>query len=82
MIFISCAGCVTVTELPLTEGLTKQRIIQRWGRNPDKISTKQNDLKYGADELWIYIYSDGSDDRFYFKDGLPIRKEHVTYDVL
>ena len=83
VIFISCIGCVTVEEVPLTEGLTKEKLIQRWGRNPDKISTRGNDLKYGADELWIYKYPGGSSqDRFYFKNGLPIKKEHVGYDVL
>lgn len=74
-------GCVTVEERPLTEGLTKIKIQQSWKRKPDKVyHANANKLKYGADELWEYEYSGGGDvDRFYFKDSVLIKEEHLTY---
>lgn len=72
-------GCAGVTELAPTHGLTKDRIIAAWKREPDRIFTNGRNLKYGADEVWVYIYPDSDEDRFYFKDDVLIREENITY---
>lgn len=67
--------------MPVTSGLTKEEITQAWRREPDKVY--YNPKKYNADELWIYKYPGGSqEDRFYFRQDILIKEEHVTYDVL
>ncbi len=78
LILWNCIGCVTIKELPPSEGLTKQKIEQAWGRKPDKVYATPNKLNYGADELWIYKYPGGNQDRFYFKDEVLIKEEELT----
>ena len=68
-----------IKELPPSPGLTKEKIVKGWNRNPNKISKRERDLKYGADEVWIYKYHNSDEDRFYFKDGVLIREEEVSY---
>ena len=73
-------GCASMTkELPPSPGLTKEKIVKGWNRNPDRILKGKKDLKYGADEVWIYKYPDSDEDCFYFKDGVLIKEEEVSY---
>lgn len=73
-------GCVTIEERPILEGMVnKVSIRQLWGRKPDRV--QYGHLKYGADELWEYEYEGSNIDRYYFKNGSLIKREHVSYDT-
>lgn len=72
-----CAGMIK--GLPPSPGLTKEKIVRGWNRDPDKILTGKKYLKYGADEVWIYKYPTSDEDRFYFKDGVLIKEEEISY---
>ena len=81
-ILMNCSGCVTLKEMPALEGQSKISIQQGWEREPDKIYYNSDKLKYGADELWIYVYPGGDEARYYFKDDILIKREEVSYATL
>lgn len=60
---------------------SRDRIEREWGA-PYKIYRESSQLKYGADELWVYRYPDTSSEgvlyNLYFKDGSLIRWDNVV----
>jgi len=89
MISIICSqlllsGCETIVHVDdLSNNQTKSEIMQSMGK-PIKIYTDASNLKYGADELWIYrdYQGHGEDYLFYFKNGVVIKSESKSYATL
>ncbi len=78
---ILIAGCATIEQVSLPKAKSRAEIINAWGQ-PNKIYTHPDKLKYGADEIFIYVYPDGSEDYLYLKEGIIIKRELKLHDVL
>jgi len=55
--------------------------------SPTSISTNAKDLKYGADEVWIYKSPEPGhpslvEERLYFQHEILIKREGITVDAL
>lgn len=81
---LSGCGATEVNNVPIPSMLinaSRDKIEREWGA-PYKIYRKSHQLKYGADELWVYRYPDTSSEgvfyNLYFKDGYLIRWDNVV----
>lgn len=86
LISIVSVGCSTVWNDPLPDESNRSQtaIYKIWGP-PSKIITDIKQLKYDSDEIWSYKVTDNislAEERFYFKNKVLIKKEHVTRDGL
>jgi hypothetical protein len=65
--------------------MTKEEIRNMWGE-PYKISREPSQLKYGADEVWLYHPKSSKNpvdsSYFYFKDGIVINQEDRWWEAL
>lgn len=84
---ITTLGCATTWDYPLPDASQRKKteVIKIWG-HPTKVSTDPKDLKYGADEVWIYKnpepgYPSLAEERLYFQDGILIKREGITLDA-
>lgn len=73
------AGCATLEQTSLPKVRSRAEIINTWGQ-PNKIYTHLSKLKYGADEVFVYVYPDGTEDYLYLKDGIVIKREVTSYE--
>lgn len=85
-ILTSCIGCATVWDYPLPplSQRTKVEVLKIWGE-PNSICIDSSELKYGADEVWIYKNPEPGhpslrEEKLYFKKDIIIKREGVTLD--
>ena len=76
-------GCVSVHSEPLPAQRMKAELLGTLIQQPDEtvFAKKGTELKYGASELWVFHYPDGSKYHYYFRGEELIAIDYIEHET-